>query len=201
MTAELELLKNISATLDRIAATLDAHEQRTYAWTPDGLPICPRHQAVMKKREKQGDTWYSHRVFHPTTGEELFCRGYAGKSSPGFDVEPTPTHDDDKPRGGSNGDGGSNPAGIGSNARPAPPPAPPANDSELDAYFPRPTATAPPPNGSRQAMAEFNKLAATLISAGQVPANVVGEIAKSANVVGWTDALTALRDRAGIAQA
>jgi hypothetical protein len=54
--------------------------------TPEGLPICPRHGVPMKVREKQGDTWHSHKV---TTagGEELFCRGYPGPSSPGYYVE------------------------------------------------------------------------------------------------------------------
>lgn len=54
--------------------------------TPEGLPLCARHRAVMRQREKQGDTWYSHAVVHPQTGEELYCRGYAGPSSPGWDV-------------------------------------------------------------------------------------------------------------------
>lgn len=39
--------------------------------TPDGLPICPIHGTPMQKREKQGDTWFSHRL--PGGG---YCRGY-----------------------------------------------------------------------------------------------------------------------------
>ena len=55
--------------------------------TPTGEPLCPRHRVVMRQREKQGDTWYSHAVVHPQTGEELWCRGYdAGPSSPGWGV-------------------------------------------------------------------------------------------------------------------
>lgn len=57
------------------------------AWprTPDGLPICPKHGDVMAQREKQGDTWYSHKVTDEH-GQVLYCRGYPGKSSPGWEV-------------------------------------------------------------------------------------------------------------------
>jgi hypothetical protein len=59
----------------------------TWPRTPTGDPLCPRHRVVMRQREKQGDTWYSHPVVHPQTGEELWCRGYdAGPSSPGWGV-------------------------------------------------------------------------------------------------------------------
>ncbi|NBD36668.1 MAG: hypothetical protein GVY30_11825 [Chloroflexi bacterium] len=47
----------------------------------------------MKKREKQGDVWYSHRVIAPDTGEELYCRGYPSKSGPGYEVQVGPTAD------------------------------------------------------------------------------------------------------------
>jgi len=56
--------------------------------TPEGLPLCPRHHAVMRQREKQGDTWHSHVVVNPATGEELYCRGFAGPSSPGWLIAP-----------------------------------------------------------------------------------------------------------------
>jgi hypothetical protein len=71
-------------------------EQRHYrpsrelVFTPEGLPICPRHGVPMQKREKQGDTWYSHKVTDPKSGEVLYCRGYASASSPGFVIPPTP---------------------------------------------------------------------------------------------------------------
>ena len=54
--------------------------------TPSGEPICPRHQVPMRLREKQGDSWWSHQMVDPRTGEELWCRGYAGPSSPGWAV-------------------------------------------------------------------------------------------------------------------
>lgn len=52
--------------------------------TPEGLPLCPKHGVPMRQREKQGDTWYSHQLPDPRTGELLYCRGYAGPSSPGW---------------------------------------------------------------------------------------------------------------------
>lgn len=57
----------------------------TWLRTPEGLPICSRHGAVMNKREKQGDTWFSHSVID-SHGEKHFCRGYKSPSSPGWDI-------------------------------------------------------------------------------------------------------------------
>lgn len=76
--------------LDRVINRLEAKGfepggKREWAYTPDGLPICPKHGVPMKKREKQGDTWYSH-VCTDNHGEEHYCRGYRGKDSPGYDV-------------------------------------------------------------------------------------------------------------------
>ena len=51
--------------------------------TAEGLPICPKHGVPMRRREKQGDVWHSHNVGEP--GEEVYCRGYPGKDSPGWD--------------------------------------------------------------------------------------------------------------------
>ena len=69
-------LAQLLAILPRIEASLAAAGYRPTAsdWqrTPEGLPICPIHGEVMKKREKQGDVWYSHRL---ANGEQ-FCRGY-----------------------------------------------------------------------------------------------------------------------------
>ena|SRR2546426_10517217 len=60
-----------------------------YARTPAGEPLCPRHQVVMKLRSKQHEEWWSHRVIHPQTGEELWCKGYKSSSSPGWEIEGT----------------------------------------------------------------------------------------------------------------
>ena len=51
--------------------------------TPEGLPICPKHGAVMSKREKQGDEWYSHNM--GTKDHPLWCRGYKSDLSPGWE--------------------------------------------------------------------------------------------------------------------
>ena len=61
---------------------------RAIVYTAEGLPLCPKHGVPMQKREKQGDTWYSHKVTDPLTGEQIYCRGYAGPSSPGYAIEP-----------------------------------------------------------------------------------------------------------------
>ena len=72
-------------------------EQRRYrpsrelTYTAEGLPICPRHGVPMQKREKQSDTWFSHKVTDPNSGEVIYCRGYASPSSPGFEVLPAAT--------------------------------------------------------------------------------------------------------------
>lgn len=46
-----------------------------YQRTPTGEPICSKHGMAMNKRERQGDTWYSHAVSR-SDGEVLYCRGY-----------------------------------------------------------------------------------------------------------------------------
>lgn len=54
--------------------------------TPDGLPICGKHQIAMTARSKQGQSWYSHRIILET-GEERYCRGYnTGRPDDGFHV-------------------------------------------------------------------------------------------------------------------
>jgi hypothetical protein len=56
--------------------------------TPDGEPICPKHGVAMPARERQGDTWHSHKIIDPRTGEERYCRGYLHPTSKadGYDV-------------------------------------------------------------------------------------------------------------------
>jgi hypothetical protein len=76
-------------TVDRFCDLLEAAQYAAPApqqWQtlPDGTPLCPKHSTPMRKREKQGDEWWSHRVFGPD-GQELFCKGYHGKDSPGYE--------------------------------------------------------------------------------------------------------------------
>lgn len=76
-------------TLDQFCDLLDkrgyAPAQQTQEWQrlPDGTPICPRHHTPMRAREKQGDTWYSHNV--GTKEQPVYCKGYHGKDSPGYE--------------------------------------------------------------------------------------------------------------------
>jgi len=78
-----------AARLAELVAALAAQglepPPRDWARTADGAPICPRHRVPMRQREKQGDQWYSHRIRTPD-GTELYCRGYPGPDSPGYDV-------------------------------------------------------------------------------------------------------------------
>ncbi|MCI0728570.1 MAG: hypothetical protein L0332_17875 [Chloroflexi bacterium] len=80
-----------SDKLDTTVRWLEKHgyrPNRDIQYTPEGLPICPRHGVPMEKREKQGDEWFSHKVTDPQTGQAVYCRGYASPSSPGWNVEP-----------------------------------------------------------------------------------------------------------------
>jgi hypothetical protein len=55
--------------------------------TPSGEPLCPRHGVAMKRRSKQNDTWFSHRVIDPQSGREGYCRGHAtGVDGGGFEL-------------------------------------------------------------------------------------------------------------------
>jgi len=87
-TPEADLAK-LLPTLARIETQLgeagyQANAVREYPKTPTGEPICPKHGEPMRLREKQGDEWYSHTVTAPD-GSKHYCRGHAGKSSPGWD--------------------------------------------------------------------------------------------------------------------
>ena len=83
-----QYLGRIDRNIERIADALELQQAQEFRQTPDGRPICPRHGAAMSQREKQGDTWHSHKIAHPRTGEILYCRGYADPASPGWDIEP-----------------------------------------------------------------------------------------------------------------
>ena len=54
-------------------------EPAEWRWTPAGegvepLPICPKHNAVMFRHDKQKDRWYAHKVIDQA-GTERWCRG------------------------------------------------------------------------------------------------------------------------------
>jgi hypothetical protein len=79
-------------TLDQLCDMLEARgyaaQAQTQEWQtlPDGTPICPKHHTPMRKRERQGDTWYSHSAGKGTDGKDIYCKGYHGKDSPGYEV-------------------------------------------------------------------------------------------------------------------
>lgn len=79
-------LHQIIASLQRLGYRPDVSGD-TWARTPEGDPICPKHGVPMRKREKQGDIWYSHGIVDPTTGEKTYCRGYATKNGAGWTIE------------------------------------------------------------------------------------------------------------------
>ena len=80
-------------TLDQLCDMLDKRGYQAAAQTqewqtlPDGTPICPKHHTPMRKRERQGDTWYSHSAGKGPDGKDIYCKGYHGKDSPGYEVE------------------------------------------------------------------------------------------------------------------
>lgn len=75
-----------AAKVTKVVRWLESHgftPERAPKTTPDGTPLCPKHGVPMRKREKQGDSWWSHNV--GTEEQPLWCKGYAGKDSPGWD--------------------------------------------------------------------------------------------------------------------
>lgn len=80
---ELEALLKLLADVE--TALRDAGYEATgeLPRTPDGLPICRKHGAVMDKRERQGDVWFSHKVILGE-GREAWCKGRPGADSPGW---------------------------------------------------------------------------------------------------------------------
>lgn len=59
-------------------------EAQVWVELPDGRVLCPKHGVPMKKREKQGQSWYSHNV--GTEDDACYCKGYPGPDSPGYDA-------------------------------------------------------------------------------------------------------------------
>jgi len=57
--------------------------------TPDDLPegwkLCQKHGAPMRPRNKQNQNWHSHNV--GTKEHPVWCKGYRGSDSPGYEVE------------------------------------------------------------------------------------------------------------------
>lgn len=52
---------------------------------PEGWKLCQKHHAPMRPRNKQNANWHSHNV--GTKDLPLWCKGYRGADSPGYEVE------------------------------------------------------------------------------------------------------------------
>lgn len=78
----IERLKALGATptLGTPAAPIAAADD-----LPEGWKLCQKHHAPMRPRSKQGDVWHSHNV--GTSDKPVYCKGYRGADSPGYEVE------------------------------------------------------------------------------------------------------------------
>ncbi len=153
----LDCLPNIEAQLAN-AGYLPTGEA---PHSPEGLPLCVKHGEVMREREKQGDTWYSHSVIDPNTGEKVFCKGRPGKDSPGWYT--TDARKPETPKAsGSGSQGGGQPAK--SQAQPRQAEAPKSAPAAAKGQDNSPTA--------------YWTLATALVEAGRVTLAQAGEIAQ-----------------------
>jgi hypothetical protein len=80
-------LNELIAQLTKLGFRPNVANEPVYQRTPKGLPICPKHNHVMAKREKRGDTWFSHPIVDPATGEKHYCRGYDTEHGSGWHVD------------------------------------------------------------------------------------------------------------------
>jgi len=186
LTAILEEVRQLRRE-SRAAALLGDYG---YRWTPDGLPICPKHGEVMTRREKQGDTWYSHRLIDPATGEELYCRGHEGKHSPGwYSGDPTPPAPLPPCQGGA---GGVTPV--------------PASQSQPRPAQAQPKPITPPPSNApaeskarhlaapvRDARLTFYEIGSAAMTAGKISVDKFNGLVNKANRDGFAAALHELQ--------
>lgn len=85
----LRTVAQLDALCDRLDGIGAEPAPRPPEYTADGEPLCQRHRAPMRVREKQGDCWHSHIVID-SQGREHYCKGRPGKDSPGWSVEAAP---------------------------------------------------------------------------------------------------------------
>lgn len=83
-----ELAEHI-AKLAELGYTPPASPSSAPVATPDDLPegwkLCQKHGAPMRPRNKQNQNWHSHNV--GTKEHPVWCKGYRGADSPGYEVE------------------------------------------------------------------------------------------------------------------
>ena len=68
-----DLLPKLEAAMDWLAK-----KGATPTGNGNGQPeakVCPVHHVKMRRREKNGQSWWSHRATDPDTSEEYWCRG------------------------------------------------------------------------------------------------------------------------------
>jgi len=180
---------------DRMTATLISLGYRpattgdTWQRTSEGLPICPKHGEVMPQREKQGDTWHSHRVVDEATGEVTYCRGYATKNGGGWLVDARAPATSPQPAVRSSTATNGDAEDSSSSAMPQHQAIPPAIDETAqreEELNPHKAHTQNP----RQVVC---KISGDAIRAGRVAFDKVNELTKLANTDGWGAALAGLQ--------
>lgn len=81
--ADLVGLRRTLATLYKAGAVFEILPLR-WNLSAENAPICPQHGVIMQRKEKQGDEWFSH-ACHDEHGKLLWCRGFPGPHSPGWE--------------------------------------------------------------------------------------------------------------------
>ena len=86
LTVEAPTFDEVRKTLRAMRSHGIAPREKVEPFTifPDGTAWCAKHEAVMSKRERQGDEWYSHNVGDKS--RPCYCKGRPGKDSPGWNV-------------------------------------------------------------------------------------------------------------------
>jgi hypothetical protein len=168
----LAQLKAQTALLEHIALLLEKQTQE-WQYTPEGLPICPKHGIVMSKREKQGDTWHSHQT---STGN--YCRGYrTGWPGDGFDDD----DDDQTP-----------PAAPTPTPQPTPP-TPSAPMPQAQAIPPAQADQKAEPIPAGKARLTFYEIGQSLIGAGKMKFDELNDYVSIASREGWQTGLERLQ--------
>ena len=74
-TSGLPLLRKAAAlgkALNEMGATPTARGTRGNGAAPK---VCPVHHVEMRRHERSGQVWYSHKAINPDTGVEYWCKG------------------------------------------------------------------------------------------------------------------------------
>jgi hypothetical protein len=87
---EIDLLEEEAREVDTLLAAMlhRGYRPTAQSWPkgPSGAPLCCKHGGIeMQQRERQHDTWWSHKIVM-ADGRELYCRGvpHGPKAQDGF---------------------------------------------------------------------------------------------------------------------